>query len=129
MMCGSSMGRGGHSAPPPIELHTLGQLSGSPSVSQVSYSDVTGNTNTGALVSINTVGSSTALPLQVTGQGTANGIKVDSSGILRAMGVGGVDAAAVVSGVLASARVPAINLAAGGNGGVTGNLPVTNLNS
>src|SRR5215472_1083953 len=113
----------------PSELHTLGQLSGSPSVSQVSYSDVTGNTNTGALVSINTVGSSTALPLQVTGQGTANGIKVDSSGILRAMGVGGVDAAAVVSGVLASARVPAINLAAGGNGGVTGNLPVTNLNS
>src|SRR5262249_47643790 len=113
----------------PSELHTLGQLTGSPSVNQVSYVDAAGNTNTGALLNINTVGSSTALPLQVTAQGTANGIKIDTAGILRALGTGGVDAAAVASGVLASARVPAINLATSGSGGVTGSLPVSNLNS
>src|SRR5271157_2253772 len=32
-------------------------------------------------------------------------------------------------GILASGMIPAINLAAGGAGGITGNLPVSNLNS
>jgi hypothetical protein len=53
----------------------------------------------------------------------------NSAGIVRAIGTGGLDAAALVTGTIASARVPAVNLAVGGNGGVTGNLPVTNLNS
>lgn len=35
----------------------------------------------------------------------------------------------ITSGTVAAARVAQINLAASGNGGVTGNLPVTNLNS
>lgn len=35
----------------------------------------------------------------------------------------------ILSGTLSAARLPAINLAASGAGGVTGNLPVTNLNS
>lgn len=35
----------------------------------------------------------------------------------------------ITSGTLAAARLPAINLSLGGAGGVTGNLPVTNLNS
>jgi hypothetical protein len=40
-----------------------------------------------------------------------------------------LNASALTAGTLASARIAAINLAASGNGGVTGNLPVTNLNS
>ena len=39
------------------------------------------------------------------------------------------NAANISSGTLNSARLPAINLATSGAGGVTGNLPVTNLNS
>lgn len=39
------------------------------------------------------------------------------------------NASNITSGSLAAARLPAINLAASGAGGVTGNLPVTNLNS
>src|SRR5262249_17328208 len=108
---------------------TYGALSGTPSVSQEVIQDTTANTNTGPLVAISTIGSSTALPLQVTAQGSANGFKVDSSGIVRAIGTGGPSGAALVTGRIASARLPAVNLAAGGNGGVTGNLPVTNLNS
>ena len=38
------------------------------------------------------------------------------------------NASNISSGVLGSARIPAINLAASGAGGVTGNLPVGNLN-
>ena len=38
------------------------------------------------------------------------------------------NASNITSGTLAGARLPAINLAASGAGGVTGNLPVTNLN-
>lgn len=38
------------------------------------------------------------------------------------------NASNIVSGTLTAARLPAINLAASGAGGVTGNLPVTNLN-
>lgn len=39
------------------------------------------------------------------------------------------NAANISSGTLASARLAQVNLAASGNGGVGGNLPVTNLNS
>lgn len=47
---------------------------------------------------------------------------------LTQTGTGAVSAAPNWAAIL-SADVPAINLAASGNGGVTGNLPVTNLNS
>lgn len=40
-----------------------------------------------------------------------------------------ISASQVNSGTLAGAQLPAINLASSGGGGVTGNLPVTNLNS
>jgi hypothetical protein len=39
-----------------------------------------------------------------------------------------IDASEVNSGTFAAARVPAVNLASSGNGGVSGNLPVANLN-
>lgn len=39
------------------------------------------------------------------------------------------NASNITSGTLASAQMSAVNLATSGNGGVTGNLPVTNLNS
>src|SRR5262249_918438 len=81
-------------------------LTGSPSVNQHSVVDATGNTNTGALFEINTVGTSTAIPFQVTAQGTTNGIKVDTGGIARALGSGGVDASALVTGTVANARFP-----------------------
>lgn len=47
---------------------------------------------------------------------------------LTQTGTGAVSAAPVWD-VIVSGDVPAVNLAASGNGGVTGNLPVTNLNS
>lgn len=62
----------------------------SPSNSQVLIKDATGNTNTGALVNINTVGTSTALPLVVTAQGTSNGIQMNTTGLISALGTGGI---------------------------------------
>lgn len=77
---------------------SLGALTTTPAVKQFTITDATGNTNTGPLVNINTVGTSTAVPLEVTAQGTSNGIKVDPAGLLRAVGSGGVDAAALAPG-------------------------------
>lgn len=52
-----------------------------------------------------------------------NGNPFAQSAIINAL-----NASNISSGTLAAARLPAINLAASGAGGVTGNLPVTNLN-
>ncbi len=79
-------------------LNTFGALTGSPSVSQMSIIDTTGNTNTGALLNLNTVGTSTALPLQVTAQGTANGVQMTAAGVLQAIGTGGIKATTATNG-------------------------------
>jgi hypothetical protein len=84
---------------------TFGALTTSPAINQFTIFDTTGNTNTGALVDIHSVGTSTALPLQVHGQGTANGWHVTAAGVLVADGTGGVSGTAITTGTVAKARL------------------------
>lgn len=49
--------------------------------------------------------------------------------VAASCGTDATNASNISSGTLGSGRLPAINLAASGAGGVTGNLPVTNMNS
>ena len=76
-------------------LWTEGADTGSPASNAFSFIDTTGNTRTGALLNINTVGSSTALPLQVTAQGTTAGVQMTIAGLLQAIGTGGINASEV----------------------------------
>jgi hypothetical protein len=73
-------------------LWTEGADTGSPVSNAFSFIDTTGNTRTGALLNVNTVGTSTALPIQITAQGTANGVDMTSLGLLQAIGSGGINA-------------------------------------
>ena len=57
-----------------------------------SFTDTTGNARTGPLFNINTASGSTALPLQVTAQGAANGVAMDATGDLEAIGSGAITA-------------------------------------
>jgi hypothetical protein len=57
-----------------------------------SFTDTTGNARTGPLFNINTAAGSTALPLQVTALGTANGVAMDVTGDLKAIGSGAITA-------------------------------------
>lgn len=66
-------------------------------------------------------------PVTSTGTLTAT-VKTQVANTVWAGPTTGVDASPAFRS-LVSADIPAINLAASGNGGVTGNLPVTNLNS
>jgi hypothetical protein len=72
-----------------------GADSGVSTIPVFSFIDTTGNTRTGALVNINTVGTSTALPLVVTAQGVANGISMSAAGALTAIGTGSINATLV----------------------------------
>ena len=74
---------------------TSGADTGTSTAAAFSFLDTTGSTKTGSLVNINTVGTSTALPLQVTAQGTANGISMTSAGLLKPIGTGGIQASTV----------------------------------
>lgn len=84
-------------------------------------------------------GGVTSVGLALPGEFTVSGSPVTSSGTLTAAWSSetGNTVLAAPNGTsgtpgfraLVGADIPAINLAASGNGGVTGNLPVTNLNS
>jgi hypothetical protein len=58
----------------------------------LTVTDTTSNTGTGSLVAVKTASGSTAKPLTVTAQGTANGVQVDTSGSLGKLGTGHVNA-------------------------------------
>jgi hypothetical protein len=69
-----------------------GADTGSPSAGIFTFKDTTGNTSTGPVLWAATIGTSTALPFQATAQGTANGVAMNSSGVLAAIGSGGITA-------------------------------------
>ena len=54
------------------------------------FDDTTGNTRTGPLLDIHTVGTSTALPVRITAQGVANGVSMDHTGLLEPLGSGAI---------------------------------------
>jgi hypothetical protein len=54
--------------------------------------DTTGNTGTGHLFAINTVGTSAAKPLRFSAGGTVNGVEMDTTGQLGAIGTGNINA-------------------------------------
>lgn len=83
------------------DTETYGALTGTPAVSQKVVQDTTGNTNTGPLADFHSVGTSTALPLQVTAQGTANGAQMDTTGRLKPIGSGKIAANVDAGGVSA----------------------------
>lgn len=62
--------------------------------------DTTGNTGTGYLHDIHTVGTSVMLPLRVTAQGTTNGVDMTTAGLLRRIGTGGIQASSTIAGAL-----------------------------
>lgn len=72
---------------------TAGAIGGAPATNIWTFNDTTGNTTTGCLLCVNTVGTSTAIPFQVTAKGTANGLKVDTNGKLQLLGTGSIDTA------------------------------------
>lgn len=65
----------------------------------------------------------------VTGSGTLTGTLINQNANVVFAGPTSGSAAQPTFRSLVSADIPAINLAATGNGGITGNLPVANLNS
>lgn len=121
--------------------HTfLGNATGS--TAAPSYSTITGTDISGGDPTFNTVLAKpstaiTALIGSVTNGGAEYGVEVQrkdtNAHIAGINGSGFFDGTSSASnlntGTVPGARLPAINLAASGAGGVTGNLPVTNLNS
>jgi hypothetical protein len=69
-------------------LFTVG--TGTSTNNPFSFIDTTGNTGTGSLVNINSVGSSTIHPITITAQGTANGVQMSTAGALAAIGTGSI---------------------------------------
>ena len=76
---------------------TAGADTGSPSTSSFIFNDNTSQTGTGSLVQINTVGSSTQKPVTITAGGTANGVQMNTAGLLAPIGSGGINASQVNS--------------------------------
>lgn len=69
------------------------------------------STSTGSLFNLNTNASSTLHPITITGQGTANGVQMSSSGILAPLGTGGI-----TSNLYAG---PTLTVSQGGTGAAT----------
>jgi hypothetical protein len=68
------------------------------SQSAFTFGETTAATGTGDIeLNVQTLASSTAVPLQVTAGGTANGVQVSTTGLLQAIGTGGINATLVNS--------------------------------
>lgn len=67
--------------------------------------DTTGNTGTGSLFEVHTVGTSAAKPVTFTAKGTANGVQMDNTGSLAAIGTGAIAANTVTGFSPASGKV------------------------
>lgn len=67
--------------------------------------DTTGNTGTGSLFTVNTAGTSAAKPVTFTAKGTANGVQMDNTGKLAAIGTGAISADTVTGFSPASTKV------------------------
>lgn len=76
------------------------------------------STSTGSLLNLHTGASSTMKPFTVTAQGTANGIQINNSGVLAAIGTGGITATSTTLSINTSSPL-------GGGGAFTGNLTLT----
>ena len=69
---------------------TAGADTGSPSANHYVFQSPTGDTTTGSLVRIASIGTSTALPLTVTANGA--GVQMNTAGVLAATGGGNINA-------------------------------------
>ncbi|HVM76581.1 MAG TPA: hypothetical protein VMU07_00285 [Candidatus Paceibacterota bacterium] len=71
-------------------------------VNPFSITDSSNNSGTGSLVNINTAAGSSLFPLTVTASGTANGIRISTSGVLAAIGAGQINATQLQSLTIAT---------------------------
>lgn len=60
--------------------------------------DTTGNTGTGSLFEVHSVGTSAAKPVTFTAKGTANGVQMDNTGSLAVIGTGAIVATSMAVG-------------------------------
>lgn len=67
--------------------------------------DTTGNTGTGSLFEVHSVGTSAAKPVTFTAKGTANGVQMDNTGSLAAIGSGAIAANTVTGFTPASSKI------------------------
>ena len=93
---------------------TWGAATGS-SVNPFTIADTTNNTGTGDLVLINTASGSALSPFRVAAKGTANGVEMNTSGVLAAIGTGGITATSTTLSINTSSPLS-------GGGAFTGNL-------
>lgn len=102
-------------------LVNTGMYANPPWLTSISAGIISGSFGCGILPPLTGDGTTSGCALTVT---KTNGVAFAASATIDT-----TNASNISSGTLAGARLPAINLAASGAGGVTGNLPVTNLNS
>lgn len=133
---------GGGAGAAPASLGSLGttttilhgNAAGAPTFGAVSLTaDILGTlpvANGGTGVTTSTGTGNTVLSASPTLTGTVTAATVAATTVTGdGSGMTSLNGTNVSTGTVAASRVANINLAASGNGGVTGNLPVTNLNS
>jgi hypothetical protein len=86
---------------------TWGSATGA-NVNPFSITDTANNSGLGSLVSVNTAAGSSLFPLIVTASGTANGVRVSTSGVLAAIGTGNINATQL-QGTSVSSTAPSGN--------------------